>query len=310
MINQGTDKYILEERKKLLEYIKKHPDEELIHVEQDLLEKLIFSYNYALAYDKIYGEHSEMTLPGIETKEEYETLYPNKEAIMKKAILVKIPVWTGPFLRKIDLSEVDFSNCLWDPEVLDQYDIIWGSMIDENFKYELTTNKVPMEIDSETFNRNYVDLSYTNAKIDFSKSFNARVFDDHNTLVNCNFEGVDLSNSNTEYITSMFNCKLAKTIFKIFNMNEIYIRNCDLRTLDLSDIETYFAAGVMYSEKVHVCIEYSNVKDTGLTVHVVPGDDEMYGCQLKIFCNLVNKGFYNGCHIKMHYYTSIKEMIL
>ena len=31
----------------------------------------------------------------------------------KEGTLIKVPIWTGPFLRKIDLSEVSFDNVVF-----------------------------------------------------------------------------------------------------------------------------------------------------------------------------------------------------
>ena len=39
----------------------------------------------------------------------FETITIDKE----KGIILKLPVWSGNFLKKIDLSQVDFSNVSW-----------------------------------------------------------------------------------------------------------------------------------------------------------------------------------------------------
>ena len=61
----------------------------------------------------------------------------------------KIPVWTGDFLRKIDLSEVSFDGVCWDAE---------GYLSPQKEKKY-----------SEAISN--IDFSYTNANIDFTKAF-------------------------------------------------------------------------------------------------------------------------------------------
>ena len=39
----------------------------------------------------------------------FETITIDKE----KGIILKLPVWSGNFLKKIDLSQVDFTNVSW-----------------------------------------------------------------------------------------------------------------------------------------------------------------------------------------------------
>lgn len=61
-------------------------------------------------------------------------------------VLVKYIVWSGDFLSKIDLSEISFDDVLWDINVEDD-----DNYYSENEIYE-------------------INLSNTNAHIDFSKS--------------------------------------------------------------------------------------------------------------------------------------------
>ncbi len=66
-----------------------------------------------------------------------------------KQVTIKFPIWTGPFLRKFDLTSVSFDDVLW------------------NKKAFQTICNVSLEIDENQD----CDLSYTNAKIDFRKAF-------------------------------------------------------------------------------------------------------------------------------------------
>ena len=42
-----------------------------------------------------------------------DLLFVKKTVNEEKDIMVKLPVWSGKFLRKIDLSEVSFDNVSW-----------------------------------------------------------------------------------------------------------------------------------------------------------------------------------------------------
>lgn len=112
-LNQKDLNELRNEIEKQLEQI---PEGSKIKIEKQLLEQLIFNTG----------------------KSEEGTPY--------KAI-----VWSGPFLRKIDLSKLSFDNVTWDRD-----DVAYSKVrLATHFKY-------------------IIDLSNTNAKIDFSKSFKVK----------------------------------------------------------------------------------------------------------------------------------------
>lgn len=86
--------------------------------------------------------------------------------------LSKFPIWTGPFLRKLDLSELSFNDVVWDRQ--------W---LINDICYLGRAHQLPEDLVKQD---KTIDFSYTNAKIEFSK-------DDYNPIANCNFEGIDLS---------------------------------------------------------------------------------------------------------------------
>ncbi len=67
-------------RKNILEQLKNVPEGEKIHLDKKLLEDLLFE---------------EIVV------------------VESKGLTAKLPVWSGEFLRKIDLSEVSFENVSW-----------------------------------------------------------------------------------------------------------------------------------------------------------------------------------------------------
>ena len=85
--------------------------------------------------------------------------------------IIKIPVWTGDFLQKLDLSEISFENVLWN---VDQYS-------------DYLSQDIPTV--------SYVSFVNTNANIHLSRPQTS-----FNVMNNCNFEGTDLS-SQTIYLS-------------------------------------------------------------------------------------------------------------
>ena len=130
----------------------------------------------------------------------FEPITINKE----KGLKLKLPIWSGDFLKKIDLSQVDFTNVSWGIQGMDEdspYSIdIDGVKVDygadkrikgiverEAKKYH---EKVEGEEDDTPF---LIDYSGTNAKIDLEKSFEA-VNEGVIKARACNFSGLDFSN--------------------------------------------------------------------------------------------------------------------
>lgn len=115
----------------------------------------------------------------------------NGESVKKKII-----AWSGDFLRKVDLSKISFENVDW------------------NYEKDRA-----------------VDLSYTNAKIDFSKSFEVlhpKTKNSKATISHVNLECVELESSNCNYLGKISCCNLVGTHFKINPKVPQLIRDCNL----------------------------------------------------------------------------------
>ena len=132
------------------------------------------------------------------------------ESLIFKKEPIKIPIWTGPFLRKIDLSKVDFTDTCYRGKA--------GSII-------------KVDKDGNSSKSMGIDLSYTNAIIDFS----VHPFERNNVIIDsCNFEGLDLTSASlkdhTKIIDSNFNC----TSIHIKNFYNLCIRNSSFKNCDFS----------------------------------------------------------------------------
>ena len=115
---------------------------------------------------------------------------------------VKFLVWSGKFLRKLDLSSVSFDDVLWNVEYYSDDSKLFDAIYPDFYE----------GVDE-------INLSNTNARIDFSQSFEGKIcrirpaFEWICEIVNCNFKNVDLSNNTLErgYYVSLSNCNLANT---------------------------------------------------------------------------------------------------
>lgn len=127
-------------RKLIEDQVKKIPDGQRLKLKKEILEDLIF-------YTVHYRENG------------------------KILSTIKYPVWTGPFLRKIDLSELSFDDVIWSYATFEDY------LNDMDIKYNYGL------VEKEN-----IDFSYTNANIRFRDNSTLKYID------HCNFEGMDLSN--------------------------------------------------------------------------------------------------------------------
>ena len=169
-----------------------------------------------------------------------------------KKIIVKSLVWSGPFLRKVDLSEVSFDNVDWDVSYL-------GEFFKKKYQFIST-----------------IDLSGTNAKIDFSKSFNALIGKPV-VLTRCNLANVDLSESHGEYIASIMSCDLSTTNIKLdlylktFDEKDCvyYIRNSNLENIDLKRYEISINCFNETFEFIYISPS-TNLANTGINICTRP----------------------------------------
>lgn len=113
---------------------------------------------------------------------------------------VKHIIWSGKFLSKIDLSELSFDNVVWDEE-------------------------------------NEIDLSNTNAHIDFSKSCNINNYSPLK-IVNCDFSNTDLSNNEIYFPISIKNSSFSDTHIMISSdyTDNISIVDSCMDNTDLSSL--------------------------------------------------------------------------
>lgn len=220
-------------RKNVEGQLKNVPDGMRIHLDKDILEQLLFETSIVkLSDDDTVGDE-----------------------LSRKQLLVKYLIWSGPFLSKIDLSEVSFDGVCWDIKYNDNEQI-----------YENAKNLY------REFGVKNIDLSNTNAKIDFSKAFTFDV--DDIQVVCCDFSNTDLSNNVIDYNFCTEKCNFSGTRLKVNfkSKSDIRFYSSILSGLDFSEYtvdETFF--GEEYQQYMaHDC----DLSSTGLRVKTtkIPSD--------------------------------------
>jgi len=213
----------------------------------------------------------------------------------------KAPVWTGEFLRKLDLSELSFENAYLDILYFNETEV--NKYEKRLFNSELCMN----DDDSKVFIEEYkncndekilkgpyaFDFSYTNIKLDFksTKSITDRI-------LSCNFEGVDLSKSKFEDFV-FYSCNMKNTRLNQFDTKYLKYRiDCDLSDNNLSNI-TVDVNGFTDGEYCENFAGNRNkYKNTGLKIKYIFHLDE----QDKLHYDIMkNKGLIDGDRFPIDY---------
>lgn len=206
---------------KLVELLKTVPDGERIHISKEVLEDLIFT---SVVFRKNRAGRCSF----------------------------KLPIWTGPFLQKIDLSELDFDDVAWSMLVAD-YDEVDSSLVDEDVYDKLMSDfYVPSGY--------VVDFSNTNANIDFSASFESKECG-HIIIANCDFSNVNLADVKDRIVARDCNFSGTGLDYPIKSL----FRNCDLSGNNLSGL-VLDAIDLIGNHSATVGFKDCRLADTGISV--------------------------------------------
>ena len=245
------DKEIKKAREKYKKLISETKYKKRLHIDKKILEDLLF-----------------------ETKE----MYPSSKNEIYK---IKYLVWSGPFLSKIDLSEINFDNVEWNVD----YDVNNYEELDE-----INNKRKYHNVNIYYLNNIHkIDLSYTNAKIDFNKSIES-IIDKKIVLRYCNFEGTNLSNNELNEC-NIENSNLSNTGIRIndeiwsqldkYDTNKFfYIQRTNLSNNKFNN--THLIGKYGFNNHIYKC----NLDNTGLNIFVdenetideVIKDNSIEGC--------------------------------
>lgn len=251
-------------RKYIEEQLKNVPSGQLAHIDKEILDAILFE-------KVIYNE-----------KNDY----------------FKLPVWSGDFLSKIDLSEVDFENVSW--SVLGENTENNMNKLIESLNENQNLKLIQNDYDLSSFN-GIINYSNTNKKIEFKESIEYKI-NQKVVLNNCNFRNADLINNAIENY-SINNCDLSNTylIFKKFNIKEIV--NSNLYGLNLIRFSIEAKDLVNYFINVTENIDLMNLNNTRLRILTDRIDKKEIYLKLK---SLIKNGKLDGCTINGNQITSGK----
>lgn len=205
----------------------------------------------------------------------------------KRNIVIKLPVWSGEFLQKIDLSQIDFSNVSW--AALDYFrnnrNFIKNSNsiaeylynLDENRNYCDRTSFVVRLHELKNLERLFVSkVNYngTNANIDFSKSFESLHQNDIKVM-GCSFE-----NCNVYFSKKFRSFYLADSDFSNSrmtlpnNVSDLNVKECNFENCDLSRTTFDITRMLLFG------LNLNNLKNTGAKL-VFKNYKEIYFIMLK-----------------------------
>lgn len=227
-------------RKLIEEELKKVPNGYRIHLDKELLEDLLFE---TTIYDR------------------------------EKGYVLKLPIWTGEFLSKLDLSDVSFEDVAWSLRLdeneikANYYDLmeIMQTIFAESLRDGLRYSDFEEFVKKTEIYRNFrmndlyrlkhnekITFRNTNAHIDFQKSWESKHYWGSD-IVNCDFSFTDLSNNCLDDIVNVSSSNLSNTNIKVTEISGLSeigenkyssekmdtIDRTDLSGLDLSEITLY-----------------------------------------------------------------------
>ena len=175
------------------------------------------------------------------------------------------------------------------------------AIIEDLCKIDLS--EVGMEdVDFNQKAKKVLDLSYSNLKVDFSKTYQAK-----NGYVvevsNVDFSHMDLSDSKHDVFAKKYtptiifrNCSLSFTNFKIINGEEIEFISCLLGNNDLSDLKDIELDGHSFASGDRL-ISFNGNCDLINTKLNIRYDGSVFECDKKFLKETLGRGYLNGCFI-------------
>lgn len=222
----------------------------------------------------------------------FETITIDKE----KEIILKLPVWSGEFLKKIDLSQVDFTNVSWailnsDPDNICSMKIE-GITVDDR-AYECI-RKIRNSIIEKKNGLQYITVySGTNANIDLTKSYEAlhrggidvRSCD----FSESDFSKIDLSNKSI-YLDAV---NISRTNLQIPDNAELLAYSSNFEGIDLSS--RIISAFLYFLNDASFSLPYCILRNTGTNITLNP--EHFKEWDLKEELNKAMNEDWVGCYV-------------
>lgn len=252
-------------------------------------------------YLETYCNHEKVIIP----KELLEgLLFEVVEVNIKgKWYKVKVPIWSGDFISKIDLKEITFQDVLWNYDICMALNSVFDQLIEIICQIKSTNQaytNIPYEI-------NYAN---TNAQIDLSESFlfnfgKSSGIQKYNGLISvarCNFSGTDVKIGEGVKAIQFSYSNFSKSGISIPNIESIHLNDTDLSDNDLSNL---YINGLSYH------FSGTNFRNSGINISIdisklesyIKMDDKYFK---KLFLTMLND-YFVGCNVNGNYLNSHKE---
>ena len=260
-------------RNEILELLKKVPDGQRVEIPLDVLDELIFL--------KIKDLDDE---------------------------IIKFPVWTGQFLRKIDLSKLSFDNVHWSPALYDgsaYFSINKLSNFGQDAKDEDCfvvpivgrSDILEMDVNDVIDLDNLIDFSFTNINPNITPIFSEKA-----NMYSVNLEGVDLSSLKLS-CSNLRHCNLKDTKLNIsyeydnFDIYSFYgsnLTNCNFTSKDYDLIKVFY-----YYDYDGDLSLFPNFVNTGLKFVYNHNDIK----------SIFDSSFYNHADVKSNFDEFLSKLI-
>lgn len=199
-----------------------------------------------------------------------------------KGKIIAFPVWTGEFLRKIDLSEIVFGGCCTQNTVTG----IKKTLMEQLHFEDKIAEKKALEL-----YKGNVDFSYTNIEPDFNYTI-------WGGLENWNLEGTFLLNSNIDQCEYIHNCNFSHSKLFGYYIKEHNTTDCKFDGCDFNDV-TIEITPETNQETIKFLISNS-FKNTELKIDC-KNLQEMNSSFKQLFGTMYTLGKLDGCYLNGKY---------
>lgn len=216
---------------------------------------------------------------------------------------VKVPIWSGEFLSKVDLKDISFKDVLWNYDICIALNSVFDPLTKVIHQIK-STNQVHALSPYEIY---YAD---TNAQIDlaesflfnFGKSAGIQKYDGLISVAFCNFSGTHIIIGEEVKAIQFLDSSFAKSKISIPNIDRLAIINSDLSANDLA----------------HLCIDGlsddfygTNFRNSRISVHLDIATLESYlevdeKYFKKLFIAMLND-YFVGCNVNGNYLTEHED---
>lgn len=254
-------------RERIKNYLDTYFDHEKLLVPKDLLEILLFEV--------------------IEVK------------IEGKWYKVKVPIWSGEFLSKIDLKEISFQNVLWNYNIC----VALTGVFDQ-CQLRKTINQIKSTNPVYTPHPYEICYADTNAQIDltesflfnFGKSTGIQKYYGLISVARCNFSGTDVRFGEEVKAIQFLNSSFAKSKISIPNIGPLTLRDTDLSDNDLAHLcinglSNHFRGTSFRNSGINVNIDISELES------YIEIDEKHFK---KLFITMLND-YFVGCNVNGNY---------